>query len=112
MNDMPDSTEPDIDTDPLAQALRQQWQAGAELDDAGFSLRVMAVLPERVSPSQRRRARAMRWLHWASITLAGWGAASLMAGELGLPLEQRLFAGGALLVLLILWTVPNRWLRP
>ena len=58
MNDMPDSTPPDLDTDPLAQALRQHWQAGGEPDDAGFSLRVMAVLPARVSPSQRRLARS------------------------------------------------------
>lgn len=111
MNDMPSSTHTDTDADDLAHALRGQLQAGNEPDDAGFSLRVMAALPERVSPAQRRRARLMRWLHWAGITLAGWGAASLMAGELGLPLAQRLWAGGALLALLVLWTVPNRWLR-
>lgn len=112
MNEMPPSPETRTDADPLAQALRAQLQADALPDDAGFSLRVMAALPHRVSPAQRRRARLMRWLHWAGITLAGWGAASLMAGELGLPLVQRLWAGGALLALLVLWTVPNRWLRP
>lgn len=99
------------DPSPLAQALREQLQAGDEPADAGFSLRVMAALPPRVSAAQRRRARWLRWSQWGAITLAGCGAAMLLAGGPGPVDAAHLLAGLALVALLILWTVPSPWNR-
>ena len=106
MNDL----DPHDDT-PLDAALHAHWHAGAAPDDAGFSLRVMAALPPQVTPAQRRWARWLRRAQWLAISLAGCGAASLLAVEPGLQDEPRLLAGLALVGLLIFWTVPSRWNR-
>lgn len=96
---------------PLDLALREHLQADAPPDDAGFSLRVMAALPVRVSPAQRRRARWLRWAQWSAITVAGCGAGALFAGDPGPRDTAHLLAGLALVALLVFWTVPSRWHR-
>ena len=89
--------------------MHAQLHAGDAPDDAGFSLRVMAALPPPVSAAQRQWARWLRRAQWLAISLAGCGAASLLAGEPGPLDERRLLAGLALVGLLIFWTVPSRW---
>jgi hypothetical protein len=102
----------ELHLDPLDTQLRQLLQGGDELADAGFSLRVMAALPPRVSAARRRRARWLRRAHWLAMSLAGSGAAALLAGA-GAPQDPAHVIGGLVLIgLLILWTLPSRWLRP
>ena len=90
--------------------LRQQLQAGSEPDDDGFSLRVMAALaPKRVTARQRRRARWIRRMQWAAISMAACGAAALLAGVNG-PLDlAHAVAAVVLLGLLVFWAVPSQW---
>lgn len=91
--------------------LREQLHAGGELDDAGFSLRVMAALPARVAPQQRRWARWVRRAQWVAISCAACGAAALLAGG-NEPLDApRALAAVALVGLLIFWSIPSRWSR-
>ncbi|MFT7774297.1 hypothetical protein [Roseateles sp.] len=91
--------------------LRQQLQGGGEPNDAGFSLRVMAKLPAQVAPRQYRGARWVRRSQWAAISLAAYGAATLLAGAGG-PLDlPHGLAAVTLLGLLIFWSVPSRWNR-
>lgn len=96
----------------LDDALRQQLQGGAQPDDAGFSLRVMAALPAPgVSSRQRRWAQWARRAQWAAISVAACGAAALLA-RADQPLEgPQAVAVVALVGLLIFWTVPSRWSR-
>ena len=93
-------------------ALREQFREGAEPDDDGFSLRVMAALaPRGVSPQQRRWARWVRQAQWMAVSVAACGAATLLAGTHG-PLDTpQVMATVALLGLLIFWSIPSRWSR-
>lgn len=102
MNDHDDDT--DFDT-----ALRQQLHHGAEPDDAGFSLRVMAALPAQ--PARRPWARRVRQAQWVASSLAACGAAVLLSGDprtLDLP---HALAAVALIGLLTFWAIPSRWSR-
>lgn len=100
------------DDSALDDALRQQLQGGDELDDAGFSLQVMAALaPKGVSARQRRWARGVRRAQWVAISIAACGAAALLAQANG-PLDMpHAVAAVALLGLLIFWSIPSRWSR-
>jgi len=94
--------------DPLDDALRQHLH-GAEPDDAGFSLRVMAALP---APSRRRRMdRWVRYANWLAASLAASGAAELLANTEGQPGTPQGLAALALIGLLVFWTIPSRWSR-
>lgn len=94
-----------MNDDDFDDALRTQLQAGDEPDDAGFSLRVMAALPPRVAPRQRRWARRMRLARWLAISIAACGVAALMdGGPLDLP---HTLAAMALVGLLVFWTLPT-----
>ena len=99
------------DRDPIDAALRQQLHDDAEPDDAGFSLRVMAALPERVPHHRRRAARWIRVAHWVAASAAASGAAVLLSGASHPPDVPHALAGLVLMALLIFWTVPSRWSR-
>lgn len=101
----------DDDDARLDAALRQHWQQSNEPADAGFSLRVMAGLPDPAMSRRRRRARLVRRARWLAISLAACGSAGLLVGGPGAPDAAQALAAVALLGLLIFWTVPSRWNR-
>lgn len=92
-------------------ALRAQLHGDGEPDDAGFSLRVMAVLPGYLPPEQRRWARWVRRAQWVAISAAACGAAGLLANDQGALDTPHALAAVALVGLLIFWSVPSRWSR-
>lgn len=101
----------DLDDDSFDTALRAQLHGDGEPGDAGFSLAVMHALPEQVPPHECRWAGWVRRAQWAAISLAACGLAGLIAdGSGGLDAPHAL-AAGALLGLLIFWSVPSRWNR-
>ncbi len=99
------------DDDAFDAALRAQLQADGESDDAGFSLRVMATLPDHVPPDRRRWARWVRRAQWAAISTAACAAAGLLASNPGVLDVPHALAAVALVGLLIFWSVPSRWSR-
>lgn len=97
--------------DPFDTALRRDLQGEPEPDDAGFSLRVMAALPDRVAPSRRRWARRIKFAQWAASTLAACGAAAMFSTGTATLDTPHALAAVALTGLLIFWTIPSRWSR-
>lgn len=100
----------DLD-DTFDAALRAQLHGDGEPGDAGFSLAVMRALPEQVAPRERRWAGWVRRAQWVAISLAASGAAGLIANGSGRLDAPHALAAGALLGLLIFWSVPSRWNR-
>jgi len=102
-------------TDPLHDSfddgLCQHLQSEPEPDDGGFSLRVMAALPNRLAPRRRRWARGIKFAQWTASTLAACGASALSATGAATLDTPHALAAVALLGLLIFWSVPNRWSR-
>lgn len=94
----------------LDTALHAHLLGGAQPDDGGFSLRVMAALPPAPpSPRQRRAARWIRWARWTAVSGAAC-ATALLFGANGLPQDgPHALAGLALMGLLIFWSIPSRW---
>lgn len=98
--------------DPFDTALRQHLHQGEpEPDDAGFSLRVMASLPDRVAVTRRRWARRIKFAQWTAATLAACGASALFSTGAATLDAPHALAAVALLGLLIFWSVPSRWSR-
>ena len=91
--------------------LRQHLWGDAEPDDAGFSLRVMAALPPRVSARQRYWASWVRRARWLASSGAACGAAVLLGGGSGPVDAPHALAAVALVGLLAFWTVPSCWSR-
>lgn len=95
----------------LDRALRGHLQGDGDPPDDGFSLRVMAALPTRVTPAQRRWARGLRLARWLAMTIVGCGAAQLLTPDSAQGEPTHLMGGLALVGLLIFWAVPSRWNR-
>jgi hypothetical protein len=92
--------------------LREQLHGGDEPGDAGFSMRVMAALPPRVSPQQRFWARWTRRAHWMASSVAACVAAALLGSSTWMPLDgPHAVAAAVLLGLLTFWSIPARWNR-
>lgn len=102
-------------TDPLHDAfdttLRQHLHSEPEPGDAGFSLGVMAALPDPVARGRRRWARRLQFAQWAAATLAACGASMLFSTGIATLDAPHTLAAVALLGLLIFWSVPSRWSR-
>ena len=96
---------------PLDTALRRDLQGAPEPDDAGFSLRVMAALPDRLAPSRRRRARWIKFAQWTASTLAACGAAAMFSTGTATLDTPHALAAVTLMGLLIFWSIPSRWSR-
>lgn len=118
-------------SDALDIALLQIMQAGTEPQDAGFSQRVMAALPNRADATRQQRQppghrlgrrlghrldhRSLgHWLEpaqWAAASLAAVAAAALIAqGSARFDTPQEM-AALALLGLMIFWSIPSQWNR-
>ena len=92
--------------------LRERLHDGDEPDDAGFSMRVMATLPPRVSAQQRFWARWTRRAQWMASSVAACVAAGLLASSNLAPLDAPHAAAAVVLLgLLAFWTIPSRWSR-
>lgn len=92
--------------------LRRLLQAGEEPADDGFTLRVMASLPDA---SQGRAGAGSDWgpcAHWAAISVAAVAAATLLDPSRGPMDSPTQLAAYALLALLVFWSIPSRWSRP
>ncbi|RZJ10244.1 MAG: hypothetical protein EOP39_09250 [Rubrivivax sp.] len=97
--------------DPLDAALRQHLQDQADLDDNGFSLRVMGALPVQVASSRRRYSRWITLAQWTLSTAAACGAAALFASGRAMDDAPHALAAVTLTGLLIYWSIPSRWSR-
>lgn len=102
-------TEHDDNDASIDAALRRHLHGDAEPGDDGFSLRVMAALPAQVLPQRRRWARWIRHAQWVAISLAAFGVAALLSG--GTVDTPHVLAAGALMGLLVFWSIPSRWSR-
>lgn len=95
-------------------ALRQALQVDAEPDDAGFSLRVMAALPPKVSGARALHRRLVGWAqmaHWAALSVAACAAALLLSLPAPSPDSPEAIASLALIGLIVMWSLPTRWSR-
>ena len=103
-------SQPDAET-PFDAALRQHFESDAEPADQGFSHAVMAALPARAAQRHGRWLQRAELARWAAVSVAGCGFAALWSSPDGRVDLATQIAAGALVGLLVFWSVPSRWSR-